>query len=133
MSQIEWKTGYCIGHFQIDQEHQALVSLANKIIRFSNSGVQVDKIKDALKALNDYTKFHFRSEENYMQRTGYRGLEHHKSCHAGLIERMNNLIGMSDSTDHLVHQLKRLMVVWVIEHIIHEDRKIALDQAGGRP
>lgn len=37
---------------------------------------------------------------------------------------MNAVITENHTLDDLVHQLKRLMVVWVIEHIIHEDKLI---------
>jgi hemerythrin len=82
-------------------------------------------IKAALSALNDYTKIHFRNEELYMERIGFKDLEHHKQCHTELIERMNQTIANTQDTDDLVHHLKRLMVVWVIEHIVNEDQKIA--------
>ena len=125
MSELAWKSEYSIGHFQTDHEHKELISLANKVIGFSNTGENIDKIRGALKALRDYTLIHFSNEENYMERIGYREIEHHKACHAELIERMNDTITQNNSLDDLVHGLKRLMVVWVIEHIIHEDQKIA--------
>ncbi len=125
MGELLWKEEYAIGHFQTDHEHKELVSLANKVIGFSKNGEETGVIKAALSALNDYTKIHFRNEELYMERIGFKGIAHHKQCHAELIERMNQTITDTLDTDDLVHQLKRLMVVWVIEHIINEDRKIA--------
>jgi hemerythrin len=124
MSDFVWKQEYSIGHFQIDSEHKELISLANKVIHFSNTGEDVKKIRTALKALRDYTIIHFRNEENYMERLGYQAIEQHKECHAELIARMNEVITTNTSVKDLVHGLKRLMVVWVIEHIIHEDLKI---------
>lgn len=125
MSALAWKEEYCIGHFQTDHEHKELVSLANKVIAFSNNGEHIDKIRGALKALNDYSKIHFRNEEAYMERIGYPEIEGHKKSHKELIERMHDVITQNHSLDELVHNLKRLMVVWVIEHIINEDKKIA--------
>jgi hemerythrin len=125
MSELAWKSEYNIGHFQTDHEHKELISLANRVIGFSNTGENIYKVREALKALRDYTLIHFSNEENYMERIGYREIEHHKACHAELIARMNDTITQNNSLDDLVHGLKRLMVVWVIEHIIHEDQKIA--------
>lgn len=125
MSDLVWKDEYSIGHFQTNHEHKELISLANKVIAFSNNGEQVDKIKSAIKALGDYSVIHFRNEEAYMERIGYPGLEEHKERHKELIERMEAVITQNTTLDDLVHQLKRLMVVWVIEHIINEDKKIA--------
>jgi hemerythrin len=124
MSELAWKSEYSIGHFQTDHEHKELISLANNVIGFSNTGESIDRIRGALKALRDYTLIHFRNEENYMERIGYREIEHHRACHAELIKRMNGIIAQNKCLDDFVHELKRLMVVWVIEHIIHEDQKI---------
>lgn len=125
MSELVWKSEYSIGHFKTDNEHKQLISLANKVIRFSNTGEDIKKIRAALKALREYTIIHFRNEENYMERLGYQAIEHHKECHAELIAQFNKVITENTNTKDLVHGLKRLMVVWVIEHIIHEDFKIA--------
>lgn len=125
MSELVWKDEYSIGHFQTDHEHKELISLANKVIAFSDNGERIDKIQSAIKALSDYCKIHFRNEEAYMERIGYPQLEEHKERHKELIDRMLEVTTQNTKLDDLVHQLKRLMVVWVIEHIIHEDKKIA--------
>lgn len=125
MSELVWKSEYSIGHFQTDNEHKELISLANRVIRFSDKGENIHKIRSALKALRQYTIIHFRNEENYMARLGYQGIERHKECHSELIARMNAVITQNTNVNDLVHGLKRLMVVWVIEHIINEDHKIA--------
>ncbi len=124
MSELVWKSEYSIGHFQTDNEHKELISLANKVIHFSDTGEDIHKIRGALKALLQYTKIHFRNEEKYMKRLGYPEIEHHKTCHAELITRLNDVIAKNSDMNDLVHGLKRLMVVWVIEHIINEDLKI---------
>lgn len=124
MSELVWKDEYSIGHFQTDHEHRELISLANKVIAFSNNGEHLDKIKTAIKALSDYSKIHFRNEEAYMERIRFPELEAHKALHSELVDRMQSVITENSKLDDLVHQLKRLMVVWVIEHIIHEDKKI---------
>jgi hemerythrin len=125
MSELIWKDEYSIGHFQTDYEHKELISLANKVIKFSNKGENISTIRSALKTLNDYCKIHFRNEEMYMERIGYPDLDHHKQCHVELMERMTLAVTSPDNLNDLVHQLKRLMVVWVVEHIINEDKKIA--------
>ncbi len=124
MSELVWKDEYSIGHYQTDYEHKELISIANKVIGFSDVGEDMAKIRQALKALSDYTQIHFRNEESYMERIGFKDIEHHRACHAELIKRMNEIVRHQTNRNDLVHQLKRLMVVWVIEHIIHEDRKI---------
>lgn len=125
MSELVWKSEYNIGHFPTDNEHKELISLANKVIRFSDTGEDIHKIRAALKALLQYTVIHFRNEEKYMERLGYPKIAHHKKCHVELTARLNDVMAENSDVNDLVHRLKRLMVVWVIEHIINEDIKIA--------
>ena len=65
------------------------------------------------------------NEEKYMEQLGYKEIDHHKQCHAELVERLNKVKLNNGHIDDLLHDLKRLMVVWVIEHIVNEDQKIA--------
>ena len=125
MGELVWKREYSIGHYQTDNEHKELISLANKVIRFSTAGEDIEKVRASLRALREYTIIHFRNEENYMERIGYQAIDQHKACHAELIARLNEVVAENTNLKDLVHGLKRLMVVWVIEHIIHEDCKIA--------
>ncbi len=125
MKELAWKEAYKIGHFQIDDEHKKLIALANKAIKLSNDKQSKENIHGILKALNDYVIIHFRNEENYMQRINYPGLEHQKQCHSEIIGRMNKVVTESANLEDLGNNLKRLMLVWMIEHIIHEDKKIA--------
>jgi hemerythrin-like metal-binding protein len=125
MSELVWKNEYAIGHFQTDNEHKELISLSNKVVHFSNNGKDITKIRGALKALQEYTLIHFRNEEKYMEQLGYKEIDHHKQCHAELVERLNKVKLNNGHIDDLLHDLKRLMVVWVIEHIVNEDQKIA--------
>jgi hemerythrin len=124
MNELVWKSEYSIGHFKTDNEHKELISLANKVIHFSNTGEDIQTIRGALKALLQYTIIHFRNEEQYMERLGYPEIERHKACHAQLVARLDEVITENSAVNDLVHGLKRLMVVWVIEHIINEDLKI---------
>lgn len=125
MAELVWKEEYRVNHFQIDEEHKSLIALSNKVIAFSNNKEDSEKVRTALKTLRDYTKIHFRNEEAYMERIGFKELQEHKQRHSELIDRMNAVLTENKSLDGLVHQLKRLMVIWVIEHIINEDKKIA--------
>jgi len=66
-----------------------------------------------------------------MKKTAWSGLlcckaiVENKKRHAGLVERLNEVITQNLNINDLLHDIERLMVVWVIEHIIHEDSKIA--------
>lgn len=125
MSEFAWSAKYSIGIAQIDAEHQKLVELANDVTTFAGSGEKLPRIKGAIVALYDYVKIHFQHEEEYMLQRGYTGYEKHKKLHEEIIAEMNGIMLHSSNLDALVYKFKRLMKVWVLEHIILEDHKIS--------
>ena len=125
MTEFTWKDEYSLGNAQIDAEHQRLLELANAVATLANSGEQMTRIKENIVALYDYVKTHFQHEEEYMLQLGYPQYEEHKKLHEGIIAEMNTIMKHSGNLDMLVYKFKRLMHVWVLEHILTEDSRIA--------
>ncbi len=125
MGEFCWDDKYSIGNAQIDAEHQRLVELAANIATLTNRGEKVARVKEAIVALYDYVKTHFRHEEEYMLQLGYPRYEEHKKLHEGIVAEMNTIMKHSGNLDALVYKFKRLMHAWVLEHILSEDSRIA--------
>ncbi|MFZ5775225.1 MAG: bacteriohemerythrin [Thermodesulfobacteriota bacterium] len=125
MPEFAWKDEYSIGNETIDAEHRQLIALANTVVTFARSGEKIERIKAAVVSLYDYAKIHFLHEEEFMRQSGYPKLAEHQGLHQAIIHEMNTIMQHSSNIDALVHKLKRLMSVWVIEHIIEEDRKLS--------
>ncbi|MGV1100553.1 bacteriohemerythrin [Thiovibrio sp. JS02] len=125
MADFAWQDALSIGNEMIDQEHRRLIALANEVLRFANRGEGIERIKQAVVALYAYVNTHFRHEEEYMASIGYPQLAEHRILHQDIIHEMNTIMKHSGNLDALSYKLKRLMHVWVLEHIGTEDRKIA--------
>ncbi|MFH1020990.1 MAG: hemerythrin family protein [Pseudomonadota bacterium] len=125
MGEFVWSDKYSIGNAEIDAEHQRLVELANDITSFAASGENLKRVKGDIVALYDYAKTHFRHEEEYMVQLDYPQYEDHKKLHEQIIAEMNAIMKHSGNLDALVYKFKRLMHVWVLEHILAEDSRIA--------
>ncbi len=125
MTEFTWKDEYSLGNAQIDAEHQRLLELANAVATLANSGERMARIKENIVALYDYVQTHFRHEEEYMLQLGYPQYEEHRKLHEGIIAEMNTIMKHSGNLDALVYKFKRLMHVWVLEHILTEDSRIA--------
>ncbi len=133
MAEFIWNAKYSIGNAEIDAEHQRLIELANDIANLTASGAKLARIKEDIVALYDYVKTHFQHEEEYMLQLGYPGHEEHKKLHEGIIAEMNSIMKHSGNLEALVYKFKRLMHVWVLEHILHEDTRIAPPKKQGEP
>lgn len=73
---ITWKEEYSMGVEHIDNQHKHLVEIANKAYEVLKNDLYIDKfdkIVEILKELEDYTVYHFASEEEYMKQIGYEG------------------------------------------------------------
>lgn len=125
MGEFVWSAKYSIGNAEIDAEHQRLIELANDVASLAANNEQLTRIKHDIVALYDYVKTHFQHEEKYMLELGYPQYEEHKKLHEGIIAEMNTIMKHSGNLDVLVYKFKRLMNAWVLEHILHEDSRIA--------
>ena len=121
---IEWNERYSIGAPEIDEQHKKMLEIVNDFMRAKETG-EVDKvIKQILTELVEYTKYHFRAEEEHMKANQYINLAHHIHQHKDLIRQivliLNNMkAGKLAITDDLYALLKN----WLINHIIIEDKK----------
>lgn len=54
----------------IDKQHQSLLKELNELISEVAMGEEMDKLRETMHFLDNYTTEHFMYEENYMKRLG---------------------------------------------------------------
>ena len=72
MSFIKWSEDYSVGIEKIDMQHKKLVSYINELHDAMKDGQSNSVIGDILNKLVKYTKEHFSTEEEYMQKYNYK-------------------------------------------------------------
>ena len=85
----EMKEEYKIGVEIIDEQHKTLFVLADKaymLLKDEFTLDKYDKIIHILEELKDYTIFHFKSEEEYMESINYKRLFTEKIEHEKLLK-----------------------------------------------
>lgn len=78
---IRWTEEFSIGNPQIDQEHARIIELYNEMADALNRGFDRSRFAEILSCMFDYSLYHFRREEVYMQLIDYPDLEAHKAQH----------------------------------------------------
>ena len=123
---IGWNDVYSIGDEAIDTEHKKIFTLANKVKSCSAE----EEIKKAVKEVINYTKFHFASEERYMQEIDYPEFASHKMIHRELIEDLSNFLRQLNelSNQQIVDGLSSFINDQIINHILIEDKKVQHSQ-----
>lgn len=125
----EFMEEYCTGIAFIDEEHRELFRItdrANKFLKNEFTYDVYDGIMDILDELRDYTKRHFKDEEDYMERIHYDGLPAQRRAHASFIERIEGIdLDTVDGDPKLyLESLIEFLLGWLINHILYTDKKI---------
>ncbi|PZT48504.1 hypothetical protein B6S12_03250 [Helicobacter valdiviensis] len=125
---IEWERSFSIRNATVDRQHQKIFDIANKafaiLVDLKNgeicetTKIQIRKI---IVELIEYTKSHFKDEENYMESIKYPLLNEHKKLHTKLIVKLKEILAHIDDVKKLVDSLSHLMKNWILEHILNED------------
>jgi len=123
---FEMKDEYRLGVSQIDDQHEKLFNLgesAYKLLKDEFSTDKYDKIVSIIKELEEYTIFHFRDEEAYMESIKYRKLLSQKVEHADFIKKVSeiDLRKVDEKQDEYIMEILDFLADWLVNHIIKQD------------
>lgn len=127
---IQWKDDYKIGIQQIDEQHEKLFEIANRAYNILTREIVVDKhdkVINVMEELREYTSYHFRTEEDYMLKTGYKRFLSQKVAHDEFIKKIYevNLNDINEDDDKQLIGILEFVVNWISEHILGADKLIA--------
>lgn len=125
----EMKEEYKIGVELIDEQHKKLFELADKaymLLKDDFSLDKYDKIVHIIEELKEYTIFHFKSEEEYMQSINYKRLFSQKIEHAEFIKKIEgiDLRHIDENQDEGLVKILNFLNDWLTEHILKTDKLI---------
>ena len=123
------KEEYKIGVELIDEQHKKLFELADKaylLLKDDFSLDKYDKIVHILEELKDYTIFHFKSEEEYMESINYKRLFTQKIEHEKFIKVLEdiNYRDIDEKQDESLVKMLNFLNEWLTEHILRNDKLI---------
>ncbi|EPY2286007.1 bacteriohemerythrin [Clostridium sporogenes] len=123
---FEMKEEYKLGISSIDEEHEKLFEIgerAYKLLKDPYTIDKYDKIVDVISELKDYTAYHFKNEEEYMQSINYKRLFTQKIEHEGFIKRLNelDLDKIDENQDEYIMDVLKFLNNWIINHIVEKD------------
>ncbi len=121
----EYRTGIIL----VDEQHQKLFEIigrANELVRAELLHDKYDEIVGILNELREYTKEHFKDEEEYMERIQYSGLESQKRQHEAFVEKLDNLDleQVDDNQQEYLEELMEFLFNWLSNHILKVDKLI---------
>ncbi len=124
MPLIEWKMAYSVGVPTFDRQHQKLFELINQLHEAMAKGKAREQMSAIVNELSNYTKTHFREEEEALARAGYAKLPTHKLMHREFESKVDGFgkdvregkVGMSI-------EIMSFLNDWLAAHIMKVDRE----------
>lgn len=116
---FSWDEKYSVGNEEIDGQHKYMFELANSLPESIEDG----SVKKTVMALYKYILKHFSAEELLMNDEKFPCAVEHMSLHNDLITQLNEITSIPFKGDEDLLKFKRFVYDWVIEHIMHQDKK----------
>jgi hemerythrin len=129
MSYIEFNDEMVLNIKEIDAQHKKWIEIHNRLHDVLTTGNFKEAEKTAVETLKDmleYSRTHFKFEEEYMHTIGYPGLIEHRRLHKNFDDRIyREYRQMLDGEIVLNSTIMKMIKSWLVGHIMQEDKKIA--------
>jgi len=130
MALFKWKDSYSCKIARIDAQHKKLFELGSKLtelLSLKDEYDHYDEIIKALKEMVDYTKYHFKTEEELMKKYGYDNvaLVAHKKEHQQFIDKVAQMVSKDIDADQqgFLLELVDFICEWIVNHILKTDKQ----------
>ncbi|MES9869298.1 MAG: bacteriohemerythrin [Sedimenticola sp.] len=129
MEAFHWDDHYLTGIEVVDEQHHHLVDLLNRYSTLlTGDELDLENIENVFSELADYADYHFREEEQLMQRIGIdeRHFNLHHGEHRHFLQEVTALhtsISLEDSSS--AESLLKFLTCWLAYHILGSDQNMA--------
>ena len=129
-NQLVWKDVFNIGIKIIDDEHQRLFMIINKLFALKEEEKRSRKVcQEGIKYFKEHALKHFEAEERYMELIAYEELDMHRRLHRSFRENtlpsLERELEREEYSPAAVDHFLAVCVGWIIGHTLTEDRAIA--------
>jgi hemerythrin-like metal-binding protein len=126
MPLVEWSPRLHIGIAQVDEQHEHLTALINKLYEAHQAGKDRQVLQPIVNEINDYAQYHFSEETKLMEEYGYPKLEEHKVEHDDfMVKSVEYLFEYLDGkTDELSTEMLDYLTDWWVNHISKVDQEM---------
>ena len=123
MGEISWGKGMYIDVAEIDQQHERLVGMANKLYHAYMAGEERKVLAGIIQGMSDYAREHFATEERYMTAHNYPDMEAHLEAHRSFAESSTRfLIEYLAGKQEMSAEILDFLTDWWLRHITVTDK-----------
>lgn len=128
MGFIEWNVNFYTGLPDVDQQHNKLVALANRLSETPEEDAEI--LDRAFQELKEYVVEHFSLEERLMEEAQIdpTHLHYHKNAHALFVAKIADLWeARAEGSGQTLPEMLEFLKTWIMQHILQTDRRMAYE------
>ncbi|MDP1833246.1 MAG: bacteriohemerythrin [Geothrix sp.] len=120
--EVAWNTRYNTGIEIVDEQHQELFQVVNRLRELVQEGADRGVIGTLLEDLVACSERHFATEEAFMAKVAYPDLPQHVAEHASMLTSLHELLGkFRESHWAMALMVPTFMEGWLKHHISDGD------------
>ena len=128
MGKMDWDETLSVKVAEIDEQHRRWIEIINELhgalLSKDSGGKLTERI---LGEMLDYASFHFVFEEDYLRKIGFPELGAHRQLHQSFLNAITEKFQEEKRGELVLNtEVMRLLIDWLRDHIINEDRKYML-------
>lgn len=125
---FEWKDDFSVNIKEIDRQHKRLFEIGARIndLADAQDGYDhYDDIMEVLTELREYTEYHFKYEEEMLQKYGYDRYENQVFEHHFVIKKIQKFeeSDIDEKQKETIMGLVAFVSDWIASHILKEDMR----------
>lgn len=127
MPKMEWDGSLSIGVEMIDGQHRMLISKLSDLSDAVDQHREAAVLMQTVQFLREYTDFHFKEEEQEMEKANYPHIEEHKKLHKefiGMIGTLEEDLQEEGATRAVGESVNTFLWNWLYDHIMKTDMKL---------
>jgi len=119
-----WETSFQSGDGTVDEQHQELLSISNRLITCLNRTDDEANSRAVFDALINSLKSHFEFENRFLIELAYPQAQEHKEMHVQLLSKATGLVQNYKSDNTEINKLVYFLIIEVVvDHLKNEDSK----------
>jgi len=120
-----WSPKYSVGFEEIDFQHQKFIKLADTAILLIGSSNNKTDVKSKIDDFIKYAKWHFGTEQKYMDIINFDVCDEHLTQHYNIILKLDDLTNDLEKFDaDFALELIVFVKKWFIDHILTLDKEL---------
>lgn len=124
---LKWKDDFSVKVSVLDDQHKELFNLGNKIYNALKTEKEdkYDEIVRLLDELEEYTRYHFKTEEKLLEKYGVVVSDEHKKEHEDFVIKLMEAKtrDLDSNQEKVLYGMLNFVADWITNHILNTDKE----------